>query len=211
MRRTKLLQPNQRRHLRQALRRQSNNPPDGTSGTAADDLMADREAFLRAMEDVRPLDFDGIEPHQNRPRPFPHSTLADEQQVLADLLSDGFHPEDLETGEDLHYIGEGVQHQVARKLRRGGFSVGAELDLHGFTAESARLALQQFINQARHRGITCVRIIHGKGLRSSNRGPVLKHRVNHWLRQRADVLAFSSARPHDGGTGAIYVLLKAGR
>jgi DNA-nicking Smr family endonuclease len=86
--------------------------------------------------------------------------------------------------------------------------VAAELDLHGMTSELARSALREFMAECRRRDHRCVRIIHGKGRGSSNRGPVLKGKVNRWLRQRDDVLAFCSARPVDGGTGALYVLLR---
>ena len=95
-----------------------------------------------------------------------------------------------------------------RKLSRGNFSIQAEMDLHGMIVDDARIALREFIEYAVNTELTCVRIIHGKGLGSGQSGPKLKPRVNAWLRQWDTVLAFVSARPVDGGTGAVYVLLK---
>ncbi|MGH8503098.1 MAG: Smr/MutS family protein, partial [Gammaproteobacteria bacterium] len=112
-------------------------------------------------------------------------------------------------GDALQYCRPGVRKTVMRKLKKGQYRVGAELDLHGLSARSAQAALTGFIQDARAADTRCVRIIHGKGRRSSNRGPVIKPLAGAWLRRREDVLAFCSARPVDGGTGALYVLLKA--
>jgi DNA-nicking Smr family endonuclease len=168
----------------------------------------DRELFRRAVGPVKRLHCDRVEPRGSPPAPIPRFTQADERQVLADMVSDCFEPADLETGEELYYRGEGVQQAVLRKLRRGQFQVGAVLDLHGMTVVSAREALVEFLHEVRRGNLSCVRIIHGKGNGSRHRGPVLKQKINHWLRQRDEVLAFCSARPVDGGTGAIYVLLR---
>jgi DNA-nicking Smr family endonuclease len=127
------------------------------------------------------------------------------------MLSDALDAAELETGEELLYCRTGLQHSVLRKLRRGHYSVGAELDLHGMRVEEARQALGAFLQHALAGDTRVVRIIHGKGNGSLNKQPVLKGKVNHWLRQRNDVLAFCSARPVDGGTGAIYVLLRRTR
>jgi DNA-nicking Smr family endonuclease len=98
-----------------------------------------------------------------------------------------------------------------RKLRRGQFIVGAELDLHGMTVPVAHRALNEFLARCLTTDTRCVRVIHGKGLSTPDRSPVLKSRVNNWLQQHGDVLAYCSARAHDGGTGAVYVLLKKHR
>lgn len=124
------------------------------------------------------------------------------------LLDDPGDPAELETGEELSYRCEGVQRNVLRRLKRGNYRVGAKLDLHGLVVTEAREAVREFLGKNRARGCYCVRIIHGKGLRSRQKGPVLKTHLNHWLRQRQDVLAFCSARRVDGGTGAVYVLLR---
>lgn len=168
----------------------------------------ERDLFRESIGEVAPLAQDRIDPNPSRPPPLPRSSQADEQQVLQDMLSDYFEPADLETGEELYYRSEGIQLGVLRKLRRGQFRVGAVLDLHGMNREAARRSLVLFLQHARQDNLSCVRIIHGKGKGSRHRGAVLKHKVNHWLRQRDEVLAFCSARPVDGGTGAIYVLLR---
>lgn len=168
----------------------------------------DQALFRAATSDVTPLMQERIPPFAPPPPPRPVQREADEQQVLLDMFSDTIDPSELETGEELLYCRTGVQHSVMRKLRRGQFSIATELDLHGLRVEEARLALGQFLHHCRQHHHRCVRIIHGKGNRSLKQQPVLKGKVNHWLRQRNEVLAFCSARPIDGGTGAIYVLLK---
>ena len=168
----------------------------------------DRALFRQAVGPVRRLRCDRVEPIAARPAPRPRFTEADERQALADALSDYFEPAELDTGEELYYRREGVQQAVLRKLRRGQFQVGAVLDLHGMTVTLMREELTAFLRRARRDGWGCVRIIHGQGNGSRHRGPVLKQKINHWLRQRDEVLAFCSARPMDGGTGAIYVLLR---
>jgi len=168
------------------------------------------DAFAQAMRDV------ARRPPSNRaakPRaPIssrPSQLEADERAVIDELLDHD--PEQwIDSGEELSYRAPGLQDAAFRKLKRGTYRIEAELDLHGMNSDEAKLALHRFLADCQMRGIRCVRIIHGKGLRSSNRGPVLKTRVDHWLRQRKDVLAFTSARPQDGGTGAAYVLLRAG-
>ncbi len=103
----------------------------------------------------------------------------------------------------------GVRNQVLRRLRRGLYPIEDELDLHGLSQAEARDRLAEFIAFHRDAGHRCVRVIHGKGYRSGARGPILKIAVNSWLRRHADVMAFTRARPIDGGTGAVYVLLRA--
>lgn len=147
-------------------------------------------------------------PYRKAPPPRPRQLELDEQAVLHDMFSDDLDPTELETGEELYFCRPGLQHSLLRKLKRGQFSVFAELDLHGLTSDQAREALAAFLRECRAKYIQCVRIIHGKGNGSPHRRPVLKGKVNHWLQQREEVLAFCSARPVDGGTGAVYVLLK---
>ena len=117
-------------------------------------------------------------------------------------------PSELEYNAELLFSRSGLQHNVLRKLRRGQYNITAELDLHGLRVEEARQALSQFLYHCHLQKKQCVHIIHGKGYGSHRNKPVLKSKVNHWLRQRDEVLAFCSARPVDGGTGAIYLLLK---
>ena len=169
----------------------------------------DQALFRQAVGPVKPLHCDRIDPIRRHPAPIPRFTQADEQQVLTDMISDYFEPADLDTGEELYYRRDGVQQAVLRKLRRGQFQVGAVLDLHGMTVVTAKEALAAFLHHARRDRLSCVRIIHGKGKGSHHRGPVLKQKINYWLRQRDEVLAFCSARSVDGGTGAIYLLLRS--
>ena len=110
---------------------------------------------------------------------------------------------------ELSFHRGGVRIQVMRRLRRGLYPLEDELDLHGLNQAEARDRLADFIARGRDSGRRCVRIIHGKGSRSGARGPVLKTAVNLWLRRHMDVMAFTSARAIDGGTGAVYVLLRA--
>ena len=155
-------------------------------------------------------------PPRPRVKPVPLQRLKDEQQALVDSLSDPWEildqegPDSIESGEELFFARPGVTAAALRKLKRGGWVVQAELDLHGLRSDEARLALAGFLAACARRDIRCVRIVHGKGLRSKNREPVLKHKLRHWLMQREDVLAFCQARPADGGSGAAIVLLKSG-
>jgi DNA-nicking Smr family endonuclease len=111
--------------------------------------------------------------------------------------------------ETLSFRRTGVREQTLRRLRRGNFPIDAEIDLHGQSQSRARDDLAEFLDHCRDAGHRCVRVIHGKGYRSGARGPILKSAVNEWLRRNLHVLAFTSARPIDGGTGAVYVLLRA--
>lgn len=132
----------------------------------------------------------------------------DEQQVLRESVTVGAEALELETGEEMSFCRPGVSQAVLRSLRRGRYAIRGELDLHGMTSAQARAELRSFLAESVQAGLGCVRIIHGKGLRSGQRGPVLKASVNRWLRQWDAVLAFVSAPARDGGTGAIYVLLR---
>lgn len=149
---------------------------------------------------------------QPPPPPIPAQRLRDDREALRDSLSDEV-PWDAgaETGEELYYARDGIGAPTLRKLRRGHWVIQDELDLHGMVVAEAREMVGQFLNRATRRGLRCVRIIHGKGLRSRNREPVLKRKVGGWLMQREAVLAFCQARLADGGSGAVVVLLQGRR
>lgn len=147
-------------------------------------------------------------PEQTLPSTQPIMREADDAAVMAELLDDAPPDPDIETGDDLVHRQDGIQHGVVRRLRRGHYRCQAEIDLHGMVVDVARHCLGVFLHDALDNGYRCVRIVHGKGLRSGHRGPVLKNKVAGWLSRREEVLAFVSARPVDGGTGALYVLLK---
>ncbi|HHH36145.1 MAG TPA: DNA mismatch repair protein MutS [Gammaproteobacteria bacterium] len=167
--------------------------------------------FRETVGPVKRLRQERVEGPRRRPPPRPLQRQADERRVMADLLSDHYDPAEVETGEELLYARPGVQRSLLRRLRRGQFAVRAELDLHGMTVPMAREALQDFLRECAARDLRCVRIIHGKGRRSPGRRPVLKGRLDVWLRQWDGVLAYCSARPVDGGSGALYVLLRRSR
>jgi Uncharacterized protein conserved in bacteria len=170
----------------------------------------DRKAFLEAMADVeRRRESLRLPPPHRAPPPRPLQREADERAVLDALAHGPVEPDPMEAIESLAYRAPGIQDSVWRRLRRGQYRIGAELDLHGLNRERARAEVTLFLTDCRSRGLGCVRIIHGKGLGSPNSGPVLRSLLDGWLRRRDDVVAFCSARPHDGGTGACYVLLRA--
>jgi DNA-nicking Smr family endonuclease len=136
--------------------------------------------------------------------------LADEKAALAESLSDGFSPETLlETDEALSFARLGIGPDTLKKLRRGHWSIQAQLDLHGLRTDDARVATAEFLQESVKRGLRCVRVIHGKGLGSANKEPVLKGKVRSWLTQKQEVIAFCQAKASDGGAGALMVLLKA--
>jgi DNA-nicking Smr family endonuclease len=173
---------------------------------------ADADLFRRELGEVTPL---GAKPRATLPRtppaPLPLQTQLDEAAVLNEAISDEFDPEMLlDTDETLFYCRPGINQEVVRKLRRGAWIVQAQLDLHGMRRDEARDALAEFIRDASKRGLRCLRVIHGKGLGSIGKEPVLKGRVRAWLVQKEEVIAFCQARPHDGGAGAVLVLLQPG-
>jgi DNA-nicking Smr family endonuclease len=165
------------------------------------------QLFRAVVRDVRPLP--PVQAPAPPPRPAARArfTRADQQQVLHESLQGVEDPALLESGEELTFRRPHVPLAVLKRLRRGEFYVAAELDLHGLTAIGARAMLQEFIHESLAHQHSCVRIVHGKGKRSGPRGPVLKNVVNLWLRRCDAVAAFGSARPLDGGSGAVYVLL----
>ena len=166
--------------------------------------------FKTAVKDARPLNTSRIFHSPPKPKPIPQQFIRDERQALVDSLSDGYFPADeLESGEELLYLREGQSPSVLTKLRRGHWVVQANLDLHGLISDEARAMVAEFLAACKKRGIRCVRIVHGKGLGSRNKEPVLKNKVRHWLMQKDEVIAYAQARANDGGSGAVIVLLKA--
>ncbi len=146
------------------------------------------------------------------PPPIPRQRLLDERAALRESLSDSVDLDSLlETDQELSYRAPGIGPDVLRKLRRGHWVIQAELDLHGLRRDEARAALLEFTHAAQQRDVRCVRVIHGKGLGSPGREGVLRHKVRGWLLQMRDVLAFCQAGPHDGGAGALIVLLRGPR
>lgn len=171
----------------------------------------DSALFRDAVGDVRSVRNDRIDLTEQKPKPKTPATpskQADDSSVMASLLDDLSENDLLETGEHLAYTAEGVQRSILRRLKSGHYSVQADIDLHGYTVEQARIELSGFLKTARERRHLCVRIIHGKGRRLADSPPRLKPAVNQWLQRNKAVQAFCSARDNDGGTGAVYALLK---
>ncbi|MFA7292828.1 MAG: Smr/MutS family protein, partial [Rhodocyclaceae bacterium] len=143
------------------------------------------------------------------PPPHPRQREEDEAAALRESIDAPLSFQDrLDTGDESVYLHEGVSRRVLADLRRGRWIIQDELDLHGLTRDEARSALAPFLAQALARGLRCIRLIHGKGLGSPGREPVLKHLSRGWLMQRAEILAFCQAKPQDGGEGALLVLLR---
>ena len=146
------------------------------------------------------------------PAPLPVQRELDEERVLRESLSDEFDVSTLlDVDDQLSFRRPGIGQEVTRKLRAGHWSIQRQLDLHGLRTDEAREALGEFIRLAHRTGLRCVRGVHGKGLGSPGRTPVLKSRVQRWLVQKKEVLAFVQARPAEGGAGALVVLLQPGR
>ncbi|AEJ03070.1 Smr protein/MutS2 [Nitrosomonas sp. Is79A3] len=164
--------------------------------------------FYAAMRDVSPLPAtDKLAPSGPKIPPIPRKKNTQEQAPAEDALSDHIAME-IEAGDEWSYLRPGMSRQTLRRLRRGYWGIQDNLDLHGFTRDEARQELSAFLDACVLEKYRCVRVIHGKGLSSKNREPVLKIRIGNWLMQRADVLAFCQAKPEDGGGGAILILLK---
>jgi DNA-nicking Smr family endonuclease len=172
----------------------------------------DAERLQSLLPDVTPIRAHGRAVHPpQKIAPVARQRLQDEQRALAESLSDfPAWDVDTETGDELVFLRDGLQTQTLRKLRRGHWVIQDQLDLHGHTAVEARAAVAVFLQSCLRDGFRCIRIVHGKGLRSKNREPVLKTKVGNWLRQRDEVLAYCQARQADGGSGAVLVLLKSG-
>ena len=176
----------------------------------ADETKADTDAglFREAVSDVKPLAQRArATPAKRKPPARARFTAADRAMVLVESLQGFDGNEILDFGDEISFRRDGVQDRVMRRLKRGEYRVEEVCDLHGLRAEEAKGAVREFLADALARQLRCVRIIHGKGHGSGNRGPVLKNAVNTILRKTAPVLAFTSARRVDGGTGAINVLL----
>lgn len=175
---------------------------------ASKDDDEDLAAFRSAMEGVRPLAAKSAIESKPRPKPIPKQTVQDEFDTLREMSESNILDSDLEYGDEATYQRPEIPRTVMRRLKRGQYSVQSEIDLHGHTAAEAKEALNNFLAYAQVNGYSCVRVIHGKGHRSPGKLPVLKPKVVKWLRLRNDIAAFTSARPVDGGTGALYVLLR---
>jgi DNA-nicking Smr family endonuclease len=167
--------------------------------------------FRDAVRDATPLASSArVGSKTESPPPVPVQSLLDGHDALVESLAGAISwDQSIETGEMPSYLRTGLGRDVLRKLRRGQWVVQDMVDLHGLNRHQARSLLAEFFGRCLKRGLRCVRVVHGKGLRSPGREPVLKGKVQHWLMQRDEVLAFCEAPKNEGGSGALLVLLKA--
>lgn len=184
-----------------------------TEPVAREDLLRDPNAlFQHAMRGAVPLPDKGrVDPPAVRLPAVPRQHLQDCRDVLRETLEAPITFEDrLDMGDEAAFLRPGLPRRVLTDLRRGRWVVQGELDLHGLTRDQARDALGHFLHVSLQAGRRCIRLIHGRGLRSPGREPILKHLSKNWLAQKEEILAFCQAKPHDGGEGALLVLLRAG-
>ncbi len=167
----------------------------------------DADLFRQTIGKVRPVKKDKVvfEPAK-KPPPRPKTRTLEREDPLQKAVDSPL--ETLSNEDKLGFIAPGLQKNVLKKLRKGHYGLDADIDLHGLSSLDAKLRLLNFLHRCVEDGCRCVHIIHGKGYRSPDSHPVLKNEINWWLRQHKDVLAFCSAPPKDGGTGAVFVLLK---
>jgi DNA-nicking Smr family endonuclease len=174
---------------------------------------AEQDLFARAIGATKPLRRKAAVPlAPEPPAPIPVQQQLDEQRVLRESLSDEFDVSTLLDADDaMSFRRPGINTDVTRKLRAGEWSIQRQIDLHGMRSDEAREALGAFIREAHKQGVRCVRVVHGKGLGSPGRQPVLKAKVQRWLIQKNETLAFVQAKPAEGGAGALVVLLAPSR
>jgi DNA-nicking Smr family endonuclease len=172
----------------------------------------ERAAFQKAVADVQPLTWDRVHHEPSLPPAIPRQHLHDEAAALEESLhGPALIDLYLEGGDEAAWRRDGLPKARLRDLRRGRWVTQEKLDLHGLNRDQARSAVVTFLAQCQHHGHRCVRIVHGKGLSSPGREPVLKKLVLGWLSQRREVLAFCQARAAEGGAGAVMVLLTASK
>ncbi len=172
-----------------------------------DDPSEEHDLFREAVADARRIDHDRVAPYRRKLRPEPLAKESERTVAFTAKVAD----RDIETHDELLFVRPGIQQRLFADLRRGKIAPDASIDLHGLRVHEARTVLADFLQECWDRHFRCIRIIHGKGRGSGTQQPVLKQKVNQWLPQWRDVLAFCSAPRWDGGTGAAYVLLRRKR
>jgi len=180
--------------------------PREAGGALPDDFALFRDE-MRDVAPARPTN--RVEPWRALPPPVPAKRIEDERAVLGELARLAAEDDDTELEEDWAFLRPGLPRDILRKLRRTHWVIQDQVDLHGLGAEEAAAATAAFLADCRRRGVRCVRIIHGKGLRSRGREPVLKRRIRRLLTRRDEVLAFVEPRAIHGGGGAVVALLEA--
>jgi len=188
-------------------------PPAGPAalGASTEASADERALFQQAVADAVPLISGKVHHEPPRVPPIPRQRLRDEAAALDESLAPAPLEVLLEGGDELSFLRSGLPRTLLRDLRRGRWVLQSELDLHGMSREEARHALGGFLADSLARGDRCLRIVHGKGLGSPGREPVLKELVRVWLARRQEVLAYCQSRAADGGGGAVAVLLSGSR
>jgi DNA-nicking Smr family endonuclease len=210
------------RHLKKTLklpetRPATVKPAPPPSREVREDPRAEEELFWREMQDVSPLKRDGQARVSGPPPALARRSQSEEAEALAelyDLVAGRVGFDITDTDEYMEGCVSGLDTRLVRKLRQGDFSRQAALDLHGMTVDEAQAEVEQFLVKAARAGLRCVLIIHGRGRNSRGQVPVLKDRLKQWLTRTKlakMILAFATARPHDGGPGALYVMLRRER
>ncbi len=177
--------------------------------------LAHKNLFANAAGKVSKLADKHVNQHgamiqKTPPAPVPRQQQRDDKAVMTESISDEFDVTTLlEVDDQMSFLRPGIGSDVLKKLRRGNWSIQAQLDLHGLRQDEARERLGEFLRACGKQGLRCLRIVHGKGLGSPGKAPVLKSRVQRWLVQKNEVLAFVQAKPADGGAGALVVLLQS--
>jgi len=198
-----------------AIRKQVNDAAKAAAEAEAAKREAEKQAeiernlFTQSVGQVKPLPGkQRVVMTPPRPTPRPLQQDLDDQAALIESMSDDFDVSTLlDVDDQLSFRRPGVGTDVTRKLRKGEWSIQGQLDLHGLRSDEAREALGQFVRDSKRMGWRCVRVVHGKGLGSPGKEPVLKSKVQRWLVQKNEVIAFVQAKPSDGGGGALVVLL----
>jgi DNA-nicking Smr family endonuclease len=186
-------------------------PPPKPSKSKRHQEEDDMSLFLSAMDGVEQITERGEAPAPNPRLPEMIDENAEALAELAEMVAGQGDFTVADTDEYIEGAAPGIDARLLRSLRRGDFSLQGRLDLHGMTQVQAKEAVDRFLTDSRRTNKRCVLIVHGRGLNSPDQVPVLKERMREWLNQKRlgkTVLAFATARPQDGGTGAVYVLLR---
>tara|TARA_B110000091_G_scaffold168912_1_gene181127 strand:+ start:215 stop:748 length:534 start_codon:yes stop_codon:yes gene_type:complete len=170
----------------------------------------DKKLFQEAVKNVKPLKIKSktIEVSVSKPKPIAKKLIEDEKKVLLDSISDDYIYDNIESEDGLLYLRHGHSPDILNKLKKGYWVVQGSIDLHGMISKEAKSYIVDYIQDCKKRHIRCIRIIHGKGIGSKNKEPVLRNKVKNWLVQKDEVIAYAQAPRHDGGSGAVVVLLK---
>ncbi len=167
----------------------------------------DSTLFRQTIGKVKSVESDNILlTSKNKPKPYPKQKKLEIDDIFENPVAS--ETEKIYQQDSISFLAPGLQKKVLKKLRKGHFGLDASIDLHGLTSREAKHQLSKFLHFSVEDGCRCIHIIHGKGYRSPDNLPVLKNEINLWLRQHKDVQAFCSTPPKDGGTGAVFVLLK---